>query len=270
MAAGVAGLTAVVLVSIVIGWGWLPLALLAVILLAPPLFALVLFRGLLFSKELKSDDAARYIADQFNREDSTIEPARKSAREAELSRRASQRAKALMPTGLRRYLYGMSETPYSALFDYNDQPVFKHFLRVDVAGDEVTFSCFGVSAEQRPTTLEDKFSWDPIRGWTISRAVLTQCSQPGGPRGDVAFYLRADGASFLVFDGLGVPKGAVRVALREDRDSEWQDGGTIDWNGARAERLVSIPVPPRGWFEQIRLTPIGSPTDAEVLIGTFL
>ena len=99
---------------------------------------------------LSSAEAATYLSDLLQ-----LTPTREQP--VPLSRRARFAAKLLQPapsaSGFHRFA--------SEYFDWNDPPFFKQFLRVDVADDELTVRCFGVTgcrdAIAEPP-VEDSFS----------------------------------------------------------------------------------------------------------------
>jgi hypothetical protein len=102
-----------------------------------------------------------------------VEPTRGAARRA--WPRPWQRASAAVLRMLPGRARGPLQFPLSLLLDWNDPPLFKHFLRVETVGAELHVRCYGVSgcrdAELRPP-VEDHLvgapdgdgRWD----WTIA------------------------------------------------------------------------------------------------------
>jgi hypothetical protein len=86
-----------------------------------------------------------------------IEPAREGDHNAYISRRARRIAERILP------LPGRGRGPlhhyFSELFDWNDPPLFKNFLRIDVHGSELSICCFAATGcldhETKPP-LEDE------------------------------------------------------------------------------------------------------------------
>jgi hypothetical protein len=133
----------------------------------------------------------------------------------------------LRPGKRSRFLYP-GETIYSALFDYNDQPFFKSFLRIDVARDEVTIYCFGVAEEGADATVEDHLRWAGGR-WTDARAILGRAGN-GEVVGEVDWY---DDPSLVLHleDGESGKRFAVLVSSDGD---EWRGVGTIEYRPGEA------------------------------------
>jgi Calcineurin-like phosphoesterase len=104
-------------------------------------------RGLL---ELKPDEAAAYMSELLK-----LDPVRGTR--VALSARARRAARLIQPLpatrGFHRYV--------SEVFDWNDPPMFKQFLRIDLTREAAEVRCFGVSgcAESEATPpVEDHFT----------------------------------------------------------------------------------------------------------------
>jgi hypothetical protein len=102
--------------------------------------------------EIAPDEAAAYMGERLG-----IEPAREGNHNAYISRRARRIAERILP------LPGRGRGPlhhyFSELFDWNDPPLFKNFLRIDVHGSELSICCFAATGcldhETKPP-LEDE------------------------------------------------------------------------------------------------------------------
>ena len=215
------GLLTLILSSIHVGLGWVTIAVLAFLLTLFAVYATVLLFRILFSLEpLDPDVAARVL---IGDSDDGVRPVDAgSARFVRAGRWGLLRSRWTRP------LYPL-EVVYSAVFDHNQQPFFKNFLRVDVDGDQVTIYCFGVVEEGARPTVEDHIRWDGSR-WTEARAILGE----GGtapvrgevdwyPGPELRFHLDAEaGSKFTVLFGEG--EGWTRAGELEYRgpDSPWQ------------------------------------------------
>jgi hypothetical protein len=122
-----------------------------------------------------------------------------------------------------RFLY-LAETLYSALFDYNDQPFFKSFLRIDIDGDELKLYCFGVAEESIPATVEDHVRWDGKR-WTEARAILG--AGAAIVVGEVDWFEGPE----LVFH-LGEEAVDRRFTVVFADEDEWRPVGELEYRGA--------------------------------------
>ena len=111
--------------------------------------------------EIPPDEAAAYMGDRLG-----IEPAREGGQNAYVSRRARRIAERIFP------LPGRGKGPlhhyFSELFDWNEPPLFKNFLRIDVRGSEVRILCFAATGcldheKNPPVEDEVKISLEPPR-----------------------------------------------------------------------------------------------------------
>jgi hypothetical protein len=88
--------------------------------------------------EIPPDEAAAYMGERLG-----IEPTREKDQDAYVSRRARRLAERIFP------LPGRGRGPlhhfFSEFFDWNDPPLFKNFLRLDVREDELTIYCFAAT-----------------------------------------------------------------------------------------------------------------------------
>jgi hypothetical protein len=102
--------------------------------------------------EIPPDEAAAYMANRLG-----IEPTRTSDKNAYVSKRTQRVAERIFP------LPGHGRGPlhyfFSEFFDWNDPPLFKNFLHIDVSESELCMRCFGVTGclehEENPP-LEDE------------------------------------------------------------------------------------------------------------------
>jgi hypothetical protein len=102
--------------------------------------------------EIPPDEAAAYMGERLG-----IEPARESDQNAYISRRARRIAGRIFP------LPGRGRGPlhhfFSEFFDWNEPPLFKNFLRVDVRGSELRIRCFAATGcldHEKNPPLEDE------------------------------------------------------------------------------------------------------------------
>ncbi len=88
--------------------------------------------------EIPPDEAAAYMGGRLG-----IEPAREGDQNAYVSRRARRIAERIFP------LPGRGKGPlhhyFSELFDWNEPPLFKNFLRIDVDASELRIRCFAAT-----------------------------------------------------------------------------------------------------------------------------
>ena len=278
--AGVAiGALAVLLWAIEAGFFWLVLGGLGVGAGAFTLYVTVALRWVLaVGGKVDGDQAAGYVAGLLSGVPTrTAAPAGGGGWARIREHAARQSLKALLPRPGRRrrlLLYG-GETMYSALFDYNDQPFLKSFLRVEVRGGAVKIYCFGVTAEDATPTVEDHVKWDPALGWTTARAILGPTGGDG-VRGEVDYYRRSPEELELVFDlGDGRPvTGRYWLYLRRDGDSPWEQVATLDYDAPGARCRLSAEPPSRGWFKEVGLSRAVAREDPApdpgFAIGTFV
>jgi hypothetical protein len=102
--------------------------------------------------EIPPDEAAAYMGERLG-----IEPAREGDQNAYVSRRARRIAERIFP------LPGRGRGPlhhyFSEFFDWNEPPLFKNFLRVDVRRSELRICCFaatGCLEHERKPPVEDE------------------------------------------------------------------------------------------------------------------
>jgi hypothetical protein len=168
----VAGMAVALLIAAQVLWAIshgharIPIAALALLAAIPGLYILYVAWSLLLDQPVARDVAARYVANHLD-----TNPERSAARCATVSSWADRKLNALLPPNpTKRVLYG-GETVYSAIFDFNDAPFYKSFLRIDVSKGDLTISCFGVT-DVGNVRLEDEVRWHRVRGWTKARARL--------------------------------------------------------------------------------------------------
>jgi Calcineurin-like phosphoesterase len=114
--------------------------------------------------EIDPNVAAKIIGERIG-----VEPTRPEARHARVTRRARIAARILLwlPGRGRRALH----LPFSEWLDFNEPPMFKSFLRVDVRDGEVRIRCFaatGCAAQEDDPPVEDHLlaTQDPAGRWT--------------------------------------------------------------------------------------------------------
>ena len=97
--------------------------------------------------EIPPDEAAAYMGERLG-----IEPAREGDQNAYISKRTRRLAERIFP------LPGRGRGPlhhyFTEFFDWNDPPLFKNFLKVDLHGGELTIRCFAATGclehEEKP------------------------------------------------------------------------------------------------------------------------
>ena len=102
--------------------------------------------------EIPPDEAAAYMGERLG-----IEPARERDQNAYISRRTRRLAERIFP------LPGRGRGPlhhyFSEFFDWNDPPLFKNFLQLDLRGEALIIRCFAATGclehEEKPP-LEDE------------------------------------------------------------------------------------------------------------------
>ena len=240
-AGGAVALVALLLLLVVSGWSWTVLGALTVGVAGLTALAAFQLRWILWKGgDVDADKAAAYMAELLSGEgdDQAVGATRGGVA---IDRESRGKLRSLFAGHRKRsYLYLGGETAYSALFDSNDQPFFKSFLRIDVDGDAVRIYSFGVAEENADATVEDHVRWDGTR-WTDARAIL------GAP----------DGAVVGEVDWYDGPKLAFQLEDRElgqsfgvelSRDDDWkpakefrygQSGQTVepDWEDGRPRRI---------------------------------
>lgn len=102
------------------------------------------------------DEAAALMAERIG-----VEPTRETDRRKPISRRARWVASILLP------LLGRDGGPlhslFSGFFDWDEPPLFKSFMRVEVTTDRLTLTCFGVTGcleQERNPPIEDRVEID--------------------------------------------------------------------------------------------------------------
>ena len=111
--------------------------------------------------EIPPDEAAAYMGERLG-----IEPAREGDQNAYVSRRARRIAERIFPLPGRGR--GLLHHFFSEFFDWNEPPLFKNFLRIDVRGSELTICCFAATGcldheKNPPVEDEVKISLEPPR-----------------------------------------------------------------------------------------------------------
>jgi hypothetical protein len=88
--------------------------------------------------EIPPDEAAAYMGERLG-----IKPVREKDQDAYVSSRARRLAERIFP------LSGRGRGPlhhyFSEFFDWNEPPLFKNILRLDVRGSELTICCFAAT-----------------------------------------------------------------------------------------------------------------------------
>jgi hypothetical protein len=219
------GALTLVLFLVHIGWSWFPIALAALILTAFLLYAVILLDWLLVGGgRVDPDEAATYMSRDLQppvRQAGDVEP-------PEVGFVTRQKLRGLKP-GARSFFLYLGETVYSALFDYNDQPFFKSFLRIDVDGDEVKIYCFGVAEENAAATVEDHVRWDGSR-WSDARAILGRAG--GGPVvGEVDWYDDGGISEPRLTFHLGEDQIGTRFSVLFSDGEHWTPAGTCLYRG---------------------------------------
>jgi len=102
--------------------------------------------------EISPDEAAAYMAKRLG-----MTPTRTEDRNTYISKRAKRIAERIFPLPDR--LRGPLHYFFSEFFDWNDPPLFKHFLRVDVGADGLRVRCFAATGclehEKKPPVEDD-------------------------------------------------------------------------------------------------------------------
>jgi hypothetical protein len=214
--AAVLALTALVF-ALYKGWSWIVIALLALGLTLFALYALVLLGAVLVAGgDIDPDQAAESMASEGQH------PVRRPEGAETPGLVGRWKLAGLRPGKRSRFLYP-GETIYSALFDYNDQPFFKSFLRIDVAHDDVKIYCFGVAEEGADATVEDHLRWAGGR-WTDARAILGRIDD-GAVVGEVDWY---DDPSLVLH--LEDSEAGNRFAVLVSADGkQWRGVGTVEY-----------------------------------------
>lgn len=261
--AGVAvAAVSLLLLIIVTGYSWLILLELAALVSAFTLLVAFQLRWILaFGSDVDADKAAEYMSELLSDED---RPMKAKRGEALIDKKTRGKLQALFAGhGKRSYLYIGGETAYSALFDSNDQPFFKSFLRIDVDGQEVKIYCFGVAEENEPATVEDHLRWDGER-WTDARAILGRAD--GGVVGEVDWY--AESGPELRFH-LDAEEG-TRFTVLFSGGEGWSRSGELVYRGP-SEPWVPQEEPSRRWPRMIRLEAAGDAENAVAYAeGSFI
>jgi hypothetical protein len=113
------------------------------------------------------DQAAAIMAERLG-----LTPTRSSAALTRVSSRARGVASWLFP--LPGQVHGLLQPFYTELFDWNDPPMFKNFLRLEASANEITITCFvasGCLPQEEEPPIEDAVratrSSDGHWSWTV-------------------------------------------------------------------------------------------------------
>jgi hypothetical protein len=102
--------------------------------------------------EISPDEAAAYMAKRLG-----ITPTRTGRRNAYISKRTKRMAEQILPLPGR--LRGPLHHFFSEFFDWNEPPLFKNFLRVDVDANGLRVRCFAATGclkhEKKPPAEDD-------------------------------------------------------------------------------------------------------------------
>jgi hypothetical protein len=109
--------------------------------------------------EIPPNEAAAYMGERLG-----IKPAREKDQNAYVSRRARRLAERIFPLPGRGK--GLLHHFFSEFFDWNEPPLFKNFLRIDVREGELTIRCFAATGcldheKQPPMEDEVRISLEP-------------------------------------------------------------------------------------------------------------
>jgi hypothetical protein len=127
--------------------------------------------------EIPPDEAAAYMGERLG-----IKPVREKDQDAYVSRHARRLAERIFP------LPGRGRGPlhhyFSEFFDWNEPPLFKNFLRLDVREGDLTICCFAATGcldHEKNPPVEDKvrIPLDPLRQGS-SREEARQASREQG------------------------------------------------------------------------------------------
>jgi hypothetical protein len=102
--------------------------------------------------DIPPDEAAAYMGERLG-----ITPEREEDRKAYISRRTRRLAHWIFPLPGRGR--GSLHHYFSELFDWNELPLFKNFMRIDVAGSELRICCFaatGCLEHEKSPPVEDE------------------------------------------------------------------------------------------------------------------
>jgi hypothetical protein len=111
--------------------------------------------------EIPPDEAAAYMGERLG-----IKPVREKDQDAYISRRARRLAERIFPLPGRGR--GLLHHYFSEFFDWNEPPLFKNFLRLDIRGTELTIRCFAATGcldheKNPPVEDEVRIPLDPLR-----------------------------------------------------------------------------------------------------------
>ena len=127
--------------------------------------------------EIPPDEAAAYMGERLG-----IEPAREKDQNAYVSRRARRLAERIFP------LPGRGRGPlhhfFSEFFDWNEPPLFKNVLRLDVRETELTIRCFAATGcldheKNPPVEDEVRIPLDPPRQGSAGEEALQERFEEG-------------------------------------------------------------------------------------------
>lgn len=127
--------------------------------------------------EIPPDEAAAYMGERLG-----IEPAREGDQNAYISRRARRIAERIFPLPGRGH--GLLRHFFSEFFDWNELPLFKNFLRIDVRGSELTICCFAATGcldheKNPPVEDEVKISLEPPRPGSVGEGERQERPEEG-------------------------------------------------------------------------------------------
>jgi hypothetical protein len=278
IAAGTIALLAGVLWTIEDGWFEFVLLGLGLLLSLFTIYALLALRWVLVGgNNVDPDEAASHVAGLL----ATLPvravgaPAAASGVVQRIVSHATGKAlSALLPKkgGDRRFLlYFFGETVYSALYDSNEQPFFKSFLRLEARKGEVKIYCLGVP-DEGSVTFEDHVAWRRHRGWSTARALLGG-NDVGGVLGEVDYYQRGpSGAPELVLN-LGASPGEYWLHVKRDSASAWEAAGRCSYRKSHGFSPLDVAPPARGWFTHIGLSRVDGdapPPEPSYASGVFV
>lgn len=122
--------------------------------------------------EIPPAEAAAYMGERLR-----IKPAREGDQDAYASKRARRLAERIFPLPGRGK--GLLHHFFSEFFDWNEPPLFKNFLRLDVRGNELTIYCFAATGcldheKNPPVEDEVRIPLDPPRQKSAGEEGLEQ------------------------------------------------------------------------------------------------
>jgi len=129
--------------------------------------------------DIPPDEAAAYMGERLR-----ITPEREEDRKACISRRTRRLAHWIFPLPSRGR--GSLHHYFSELFDWNELPLFKNFLQIDVSGSELRICCFaatGCLEHEKSPPIEDeiKINLTPEAGTEVEPDSLVSVTVSSGP-----------------------------------------------------------------------------------------